>query len=110
MQMHDVPGEHGHEDEFENEEDHPFAKVDIVKLTSVGIDVGTATSQVIFSRLVLRRLGDQLSSRYVVAERHTHAAGHGVCDELLHTGGIGRHRNQPQLPATEAKQAIEQRD
>jgi ethanolamine utilization protein EutA len=69
--MHDVPGEHGHGDEFESEEDHPFAKVDIVKLTSVGIDVGTATSQVIFSRLVLRRLGAQLSSRYVVTERHT---------------------------------------
>ena len=45
--------------------------MDTVILTSVGIDVGTATSQIIFSRLVLRRLGRELSSRFVVTERKT---------------------------------------
>src|SRR4030095_13818208 len=38
---------------------------------SVGRDVGAATSQIIFSRLVLRRLGRELSSRFVVTERKT---------------------------------------
>ena len=33
--------------------------------------MGTATSQILFSRLVLRRLGQELSSRFVVTERKT---------------------------------------
>ena len=71
--MHDVPGEHEHDEDGleEQEEEHPLWKLDTVTLTSVGIDVGTATSQIIFSRLVLRRLGHELSSRFVVAERKT---------------------------------------
>ncbi len=73
--MHDVPGAHEHDDwddRFpEDEEEHPLAKLDKIDLTSVGIDVGTATSQIIFSKLVLRRLGRELSSRFVVAERKT---------------------------------------
>jgi ethanolamine utilization protein EutA len=40
-----------------------------IALTSVGIDVGTATSQVLFSRLLLKRLAAELSSRYVVVSR-----------------------------------------
>ncbi|MBI4282843.1 MAG: ethanolamine ammonia-lyase reactivating factor EutA [Chloroflexi bacterium] len=68
--MHDVLDEHEHEEE-EPEEEHPLWKIDTIKLTSVGIDIGTATSQVIFSRLVLRRLGRELSSRFVVTERQT---------------------------------------
>lgn len=72
--MHDVPGDHEHDfdDRFpEDEEDHPLAKLDKINLTSVGIDVGTATSQIIFSKLVLRRMGRELSSRFVVTERKT---------------------------------------
>jgi ethanolamine utilization protein EutA len=70
--MHDLPGAHDHDaQELEAEEDHPLWKLDTITLTSVGIDVGTATSQVIFSRLVLRRLGRQLSSRFEVTERKT---------------------------------------
>jgi ethanolamine utilization protein EutA len=65
--MHDGPHFHDHDDEAE----HPLWKLDTVTLTSVGIDVGTATSQIIFSRLVLRRLGRELSSRFVVTERKT---------------------------------------
>ena len=65
--MHDMLREH--DDRYGNEEDHPLAKLDTIRLTSVGIDVGTATSQIIFSRLVLRRLGMELSSRFVVASR-----------------------------------------
>jgi ethanolamine utilization protein EutA len=70
--MHDGPHHHDHDEhEFDAEEEHPLWKLDTVTLTSVGIDVGTATSQIIFSRLILRRLGRELSSRFVVTERKT---------------------------------------
>jgi ethanolamine utilization protein EutA len=42
---------------------------DSIELTTVGIDVGSSTSHLIFSRLLLRRLGRHLSSRYVVVSR-----------------------------------------
>lgn len=45
-----------------------------VTLTSVGIDIGSATSQVAFSRIILDRQGRQLSSRFVVVERTVLAA------------------------------------
>ncbi|HSE91431.1 MAG TPA: ethanolamine ammonia-lyase reactivating factor EutA [Candidatus Binatia bacterium] len=70
--MHDGPHYHDHDEhDFDEEEEHPLWKLDTVILTSVGIDVGTATSQIIFSRLVLRRLGRELSSRFAVTERKT---------------------------------------
>ena len=70
--MHDGPHQYDHDGhELDAEEEHPLWKLDTVTLTSVGIDVGTATSQIIFSRLVLRRLGRELSSRFVVTERKT---------------------------------------
>src|SRR4029077_9709222 len=70
--MHDLPHDHDHgEHDLDEEDEHPLSKLDIINLTSVGIDVGTATSQIIFSRLVLRRLGRELSSRFVVTERKT---------------------------------------
>src|SRR2546428_9215592 len=70
--MHDGPHHHDHDEhEFDEEEEHPLWKLDTITLTSVGIDVGTATSQIIFSQLVLRRLGRELSSRFVVTERDT---------------------------------------
>lgn len=70
--MHDLPDAHDHDDpESGVEEDHPLWKLDTITLTSVGIDIGTATSQIVFSRLVLRRLGRELSSRFAVTERRT---------------------------------------
>jgi ethanolamine utilization protein EutA len=70
--MHDVHHDHDHdENEPTEEEEHPLWKLDTVTLISVGIDVGTATSQIVFSRIVLRRLGRELSSRFVVTERQT---------------------------------------
>ncbi|MPZ15328.1 MAG: recombinase [Chloroflexi bacterium] len=52
-----------------DEELHGLWDLDTVTLTSVGIDVGTATSQVLFSRLILKRMGAELSSRFVVVSR-----------------------------------------
>jgi ethanolamine utilization protein EutA len=69
--MHDGPHQHDHDQRVDDEKEHPLWKLDTVTLTSVGIDVGTATSQIIFSRLVLRRLSRELSSRFVVTERKT---------------------------------------
>jgi ethanolamine utilization protein EutA len=43
--------------------------VDNIQLKTVGIDVGSSTSHLVFSRLHLQRLGKFLSSRYVVIER-----------------------------------------
>ena len=44
-------------------------RVDNVELTTVGIDVGSATSHLMFSHLHLRRQAQGYSSRFVVVER-----------------------------------------
>ena len=44
---------------------------DNLTLLSVGIDIGSAGTQVIFSRLQLRRLSEDLTSRYFVVNRET---------------------------------------
>ena len=69
-----VPGQyydHDHDD-FEDDlplEENPIWIQDHVSLVSVGIDIGSAGTQVIFSRVNLRRLGEDLSSRYFVVSR-----------------------------------------
>src|SRR5262245_15853901 len=63
-----------HHDHFEGGgplEENPLWLQDRVTLTSVGIDIGSAGTQVIFSRLKLRRLGEALCSRYFVVSRET---------------------------------------
>jgi ethanolamine utilization protein EutA len=40
-----------------------------IELTSVGVDIGSSTSHLIFSDLVLERQGKRLSSRYIVTQR-----------------------------------------
>src|SRR5688572_14602681 len=52
-------------------ESNPLWQQDHVSLTSVGIDIGSAGTQLIFSRIHLRRLGEDLSSRYCVVSRET---------------------------------------
>jgi ethanolamine utilization protein EutA len=67
----------GHEDEFGEEgedglpmdENHPMWRSERITLNSVGIDIGSSTSHLIFSRLTLRRQGIALSSRFVVVNR-----------------------------------------
>ena len=51
------------------DEDHPMWRSERITLTSVGIDIGSSTSHLIFSRLLLRRQGIALSSRFVVVKR-----------------------------------------
>jgi len=50
-------------------EDNALWIQDNMSLKSVGIDIGSAGTQVIFSLLKLRRMGEDLSSRYVVISR-----------------------------------------
>lgn len=73
--VHDEEGEHDHDhDHFEVDgpiEDNPIWIQDHVTLKSVGIDIGSSGTQVVFSQIKLRRLGENLSSRYFVVARDT---------------------------------------
>ena len=44
-------------------------KADNVELTTVGVDVGSSTSHLMFARVHLQRLSEALSSRFVVVDR-----------------------------------------
>ncbi|HKA44510.1 MAG TPA: ethanolamine ammonia-lyase reactivating factor EutA [Burkholderiales bacterium] len=63
--------DHDHFDGAGSAEEDPLWLQDHVTLVSVGIDIGSAGTQVIFSRLNLRRLAEDLSSRYFVVSRET---------------------------------------
>lgn len=52
-------------------EDNPIWLRDNVALTSVGIDIGSAGTQVIFSTVHLQRKADSHASRYVIVDRVT---------------------------------------
>jgi ethanolamine utilization protein EutA len=67
----DADHDHEHFDEALPLEENPIWIQDHVTLASVGIDIGSSGTQVIFSRLVLRRHGEALTSRYVVVSRET---------------------------------------
>lgn len=70
---HNGAFDHDHDD-FEADgplEENPLWVQDNVALTSVGIDIGSSGTQVIFSRIHLRRLAEDLTSRYFVVMRET---------------------------------------
>ena len=72
---HDGDSDHDH-DHFEFDPDEPLEHnpiwvQDHVTLISVGIDIGSAGTQIIFSRINLRRYGEDLTSRYYVVSRET---------------------------------------
>lgn len=46
-------------------------QLDNVELLTVGVDIGSSTSHLLFSRLHLQRLAQSLSSRFVVVRRET---------------------------------------
>ena len=64
-------GHHVHGDYEGPIEEHPLWQRDNVILNSVGIDIGSAGTQILFSRVHLRRQGVDLSTRYLVVERAT---------------------------------------
>jgi ethanolamine utilization protein EutA len=71
--VHDGEADHDHDDfDFDGPvEENPLWIADNVTLNSVGIDIGSAGTQVIFSKVSLRRMGEDLSSRYMVVSRET---------------------------------------
>lgn len=64
--MHEGDEDHIH---LEGDEGAVVYVGDRVALVSVGVDIGTSTSHLLFSRLTLERQGRRLSSRYVVTAR-----------------------------------------
>ncbi|HEX6511806.1 MAG TPA: ethanolamine ammonia-lyase reactivating factor EutA [Chloroflexota bacterium] len=67
--MHDDDFEHEHYYEQGDPTEMALATGELVRLTTVGIDVGSSTSHLMFSVLFLKRQGEALSSRYVVVLR-----------------------------------------
>jgi ethanolamine utilization protein EutA len=62
--------DHVHDDEALGAlEDNPVWQQDNVTLHSVGMDIGSSGTQVVISRLHLRRIGEDLTSRYIVVRR-----------------------------------------
>ena len=71
---HGEGSDHDHDHDFEGAAggvDQSLWAQDNVVLHSVGIDIGSAGTQVVFSRIHLQRISDQLSTRYVVLSRET---------------------------------------
>jgi ethanolamine utilization protein EutA (predicted chaperonin) len=74
---HETDDDHFHADDEHGLEESASAAdgldvswaLDNVELTTVGVDVGSSTSHLLFARLHLQRLTESLSSRFVVVER-----------------------------------------
>ena len=77
-------GYHSHDEGFDHDHDHDHDDLaafdpetdalyqqDRLSLVSVGIDIGSSGTQVIFSRVHMRRLSEDLTSRYFVVARET---------------------------------------
>jgi ethanolamine utilization protein EutA len=75
VHQHEGDADHDHDhfevDPNERLEDNPIWMQDHVTLLTVGIDIGSSGTQVIFSRINLRRYGEDLTSRYYVVSRET---------------------------------------
>ena len=75
VHVHADDSDHDHDHDFDADdgplEDNPLWRQDNVTLTTVGIDIGSSGTQVIFSRVHLRRLAEDLTSRYYVVSRET---------------------------------------
>ena len=75
--VHDADHEHGDDSDHDHDDsgaeaggaDPTLWAQDNVVLHSVGIDIGSSSTQVVFSKIHLQRVADQLSTRYVVVSR-----------------------------------------
>src|SRR5580704_15392333 len=70
--MHDFELEHEH-DELSEADQEAIARAiweqETVELRTVGIDIGSSTSHLLFARVTLKRQSQGLSSRFVVVDR-----------------------------------------
>jgi ethanolamine utilization protein EutA len=74
--LHGEDHDHDHDHDADHEHDAAVEEnalwlQDNISLASVGIDIGSAGAQVVFSRLHMRRMSEGLSSRYFVVGRET---------------------------------------
>jgi ethanolamine utilization protein EutA len=76
--VHDADHVHGDDSDHDHDDiagdgpegvDQTLWMQDNVVLHSVGIDIGSSSTQVVFSKIHLQRVADQLSTRYVVVLR-----------------------------------------
>src|SRR5947208_15318324 len=67
--MHDLEFEHLHVSPDDAAINQVAWAADNVELTTIGIDIGSSTSHLMFARVHLQRLSAALSSRFVVVER-----------------------------------------
>jgi ethanolamine utilization protein EutA len=65
--MHDAAFSHEHKDLYERASD--IEGIEQLTLTSVGIDIGSSTTHLLFSRLTLRREGASHSAQFKVTNR-----------------------------------------
>ena len=76
LHVHEGESDHDHDHDhddfgaFDPETDGLWLQ-DHISLLSVGIDIGSSGTQVIFSRVMMRRLSEDLTSRYFVVSRET---------------------------------------
>src|ERR671936_477133 len=68
---HDGDADHDHDDIFDDGpvEDNPLWIADNVTLTSVGIEIGSAGTQGVFSQVDLRRLGEGVTRPHYIRLR-----------------------------------------
>ena len=66
---HDEISGHSHDELAGNYAVEEIEGLEKLTISSVGIDIGSSTSHLVFSRLVLRREGSAFSSRFRVTER-----------------------------------------
>jgi ethanolamine utilization protein EutA len=70
--MHDFELEHEHDDMSEADREAIARSIweqDTIELRTVGIDIGSSTSHLLFARVTLKRQAEGLSSRFVVIGR-----------------------------------------
>src|SRR5215468_6013470 len=67
--MHDLEFEHLHVSAEDAAVNEVAWAADNVELTTIGIDIGSSTSHLMFARVHMQRLATALSSRFVVVGR-----------------------------------------
>ncbi len=92
--MHDFELEHEH-DELSEAEHEAIARAiweqETVELRTVGIDIGSSTSHLLFARVTLKRQAEGLSSRFVVVDRQVIARSPIMLTPFLPDGTIDAH-------------------
>src|SRR6187549_2345348 len=70
MSMHELDLEHEHATEADREELARFIwSQDNIELKTIGIDIGSSTSHLLFAKVTLQRQSQGLSARFVVTNR-----------------------------------------